>query len=569
MRAGTPAASDGDGSPFFRLLGPVRVGLPGTPATRPGPPRQQAVLSTLLLRRRRPVTVAELVAAVWGHDAPASAAGNLRTYAWGLRTLLEPGRAAGEPARVLRGDEHGYALHTPPESVDAWRFEQQTEAARQARERGDTAAEHALLADALALWSGEALAGVPGPFAEEERTRLAALRTTARKRHLVCALRLGLHHTVIPELTALTAEFPLDEELRALHMRALHGCGRQAEAFTVFADTHRVLAEELAVTPCPELTALHARLLARNPPPLVPRQAHAPARPPEPTAALPDGAERALATAKRALTEGADRGGVPVLAITGPGGAGKTALAARIADGVAARFPDGRLFADLRTWSPVPGGPGPLLAHLLHALGVPAARIPADPEQRAALYRSALATRRVLVVLDGARDAAQVAPLLPGTPGSAVVLTTRSRVLAPTLPASTRIELPAPPPADPSGGADGSAPDSIAPNNSAPNNSAPDTNAPDTKAPDGDERDGDERDSAAPGQEDLPPELARAARRLRLTLTRSGAGAPSVDALAAVLGTGPADAALMAEALVDAGVLDTPAPGTYCLPARP
>ncbi|MFD8019510.1 BTAD domain-containing putative transcriptional regulator, partial [Streptomyces lavendulae] len=446
MRGGNPAVRDGDGAPHFRLLGPVRVALPGGPWTRPGPPRRQAVLSVLLLRHRRPVTVAGLVAAVWGHDAPASAAGNLRTYAWGLRTLLEPGRPAGEPARILRGDEHGYALHTPPESVDAWRFEQHTGAARQARERGDTAAEHALLGEALALWSGEALAGVPGPFAEAERTRLAALRTTARKRHIVCALRLGLHHTVIPELTALTAEFPLDEELRALLMRALHGCGRQAEAFTVFADTHRVLAEELGVTPCPELTALHARLLAQDPPPLVPARAHAPAaRPP----ALPDGTRRALTRAKRALTGGTERGVVPVLAITGPGGSGKTALAARIADDLAPDFPDGRLFADLRTRDPAPAGPGPLLARLLDALDVPAARIPADPEQRAALYRSALAVRRVLVVLHGARDAAQVAPLLPGTPGSAVVLTSRSRVLPPTLPASTHITLPTPPPNPP------------------------------------------------------------------------------------------------------------------------
>ncbi|MEW1639609.1 BTAD domain-containing putative transcriptional regulator [Streptomyces sp. NPDC093801] len=544
MRAGDAVAGapDGDDAPLFRLLGPVRVVPPGGAPVRPGPPLQQAVLSTLLLRRRRPVTVAELVAAVWGNDAPASAPGNLRTYAWALRTLLEPGRTAREPARILRGDEHGYTLHTPPESVDARRFEQQAQAARQARERGDTAAEHALLGGALALWSGEALAGVPGPFAEGERTRLSVLRTTARKRHTVCALRLGLHHTVIPDLSALTREFPLDEELRALLMRALHGCGRQAEAFTVFADTHRVLDEELGVAPCPELTALHARLLAQDPPPLVPRllaqdppalvprPPRAPARPPARTAALPDGSARALAEAEHALTEGADRGTVQVLVITGPDGAGKTELAARIADGVAARFPDGRLVADLRTWNPVPGGPGPLLAHLLHALGVPAAGIPADPEQRAALYRSALAVRRVLVVLDGARDAAQVAPLLPGTPGSAVVLTTRSRVLAPALPAVTHIELTAPPAADPSRGADDGEPDS------------------------------DPR-----GQEDLLPELALAARRI----TRSGPGPSSVDALAAVLGTGPADAALIAEALVDAGVLETPAAGTYSLPARP
>ncbi|MFD5511643.1 BTAD domain-containing putative transcriptional regulator [Streptomyces sp. NPDC127051] len=540
MRGGNPAAPDGDGAPLFRLLGPVRVGLPGAPAARPGPPLQQAVLSVLLLRRRRPVTVAELVASVWGDDVPASAAGNLRTYTWALRTLLEPGRGAREPARILLGDERGYVLRTPEESVDAWRFEQQAEAARQARERGDTAAEHTLLADALALWSGEALAGVPGPFAEEERARLTALRTTARKRHTVCALRLGLHHTVIPELTALTREFPLDEELRALHMRALHGCGRQAEAFTVFADTHRILGEELGVAPCPELTALHARLLAHDPPPLAPDRPRAPARPQDRTGAT-DQAERALATAKRVLTEGAERGVVPVLAITGPGGAGKTALAARIADLVADRFPDGRLFADLRTWSPVPADPGPVLAHLLHALEVPAARIPADPDQRAALYRSVLAVRRVLVVLEGARTAAQVTPLLPGTPGSAVLLTTRSRVLAPALPAATHIELTAHPrAADPSRGEG-------------------------ADAPGADEPGADEPDADTPGHEHLPPELARAARRL----THRGAGPLSVDALADVLGTGRAHAAGIAEALVDAGVLDTPAAGTYRLPIRP
>ncbi|MFE2551978.1 BTAD domain-containing putative transcriptional regulator [Streptomyces sp. NPDC059355] len=545
MRGATPAAPDGGDAPFFRLLGPVRVGLPGGPAVRPGPPHRQAVLAALLLRRRRPLTVAELLAAVWGDDAPASAAGNLRTHLWELRTLLEPGRAAREPARTLLRDERGYTLRTSPESVDAWHFEERAEAARQARARGDTAAEHALLAEALGQWSGEALAGVPGPFAEEERTRLAALRETARKRHIVCALRLGLHHTVIPELSALTKESPLDEELRALLMRALHGCGRQAEAFTVFADTHRTLGEELGVAPCRELTALHARLLADDPPPFV-------LHPPLPLArergrtALPDAAERVLARAKSVLAEGEDRGAVPVLVITGPGGAGKRALAARVADGVAHRFPDGRLSADLRTWGPVPAGPGPLLAHLLQALAVPVSRIPADPDERAALYRSALAGRRVLVVLHGARDAAQVTPLLPGGPGSAVLLTTRSRVLAPALPAATRIELAARPYAeDPPAGEDAGAADTGAPHTAAPHTAAPHT--------------------AAPDPENLPPSLVPAARRL----ARSGAGLSSVEALAAVLGTGRADAALIAEALVDAGVLDTPAAGTYRLPARP
>ncbi|MFI9722223.1 BTAD domain-containing putative transcriptional regulator [Streptomyces sp. NPDC052396] len=513
----------GDTELAFRLLGPVGIRLRGRPV-RPGPPRQQAVLGILLLRPGQPVAPDELVAGVWGDEAPDRALGSLRTYAWALRALLEPGRAVREPGRVLVSDRGGYTLRVPAESVDTTLFERRLGAAREARERGEVAVAHGLLAEALALWGGEPLSGVPGPHAERQRTRLAGLRLTALERYFACALDLGMHQGAVPELAALAQEHPLDEKLRCLLMRALAGCGRQAEALRVYDGMRRLLADELGVPPGRELTALRVELSTGGTEGR--RATDRPARLPPESAAFT--APRAILDQAERVLRGAtlDQGvavAVAVAVITGTGGtggAGRTALAVQLAHRAADAFPDGQLFADLRGTGPQPADSADILADFLRSLGVPAGEVPGETEQRAALYRSMLAGRRVLVVLADTADAAQVTPLLPGTPGCAVLVTGRSRVLV--LPGAVHYSLG---PWHRTGG----------------------------------------RGESAPGH--LPPGQARAFR----LLARCGAGELSVDAVAASLGTGAREAERIAEALVDAGLLDTHAPGRYRLhdPLRP
>ncbi|MGI5335916.1 BTAD domain-containing putative transcriptional regulator [Streptomyces sp. CA-181903] len=524
--------------PDVRLLGAVGVRLRGRWA-RPGPPRQQAVLAMLLLRRGRPVTVDELIDGVWGQDAPARAVRGVRTYAWALRALLEPGRAPREPAGLLLSDGDGYALRVPPDTVDAHLFERHLRTAREARERGDAASAHGALGDALALWGGEPLAGVPGPHAEGQRTRLLRLRIEAQERYFDHALDLGMHGRAVPELSALTEEHPLNECFRGLLMRALDGCGRRAEALEVYAGTRRLLAAELGVPPGRELAALHARLTTGERRPVA-----APTASPAPHGSLArggDDTDRAcggrefpghgtvLDALEAVLTEPRDHD-VPVAVVTGPGGAGKTALATRLAHRVAAAFPDGRVHVDLRGSRAGRIDPGDVLARLLRTLGVPAGDTPAQTGQRAALYRSLLAGRRVLVVLDDALDAAQVGPLLPGSPGSAVVITARGRALV--LPGAVHRELP---PRQP-----------------------PATRSAAVTAPAGEMMPVAGMTPAAAG---LASGLAHALD----SLARSGEPDLPIERIAALLRTGREEAERIAESLVDAGLLDTPAYGRYRL----
>jgi DNA-binding SARP family transcriptional activator/tetratricopeptide (TPR) repeat protein len=237
------------------VLGPVRAWR-GPVELALGPARQRAVFAVLALRAGRPVTQAELIAAVWGADAPKSVAGNIHTYVSGLRRVLEPDRDRWTDGTLLTSDNTGYRLGVPPENVDAVAFERRVRQADPADP----------LDDALALWRGDPLSGVPGPFADVARSRLVELRLTALEHRASAVLAAGDFHELSAELTALVGEYPLRERLRELLMLALHRGGQRAEALEVYAEGRRVLATELGVEPGPGLRDLQARLLGEDGP---------------------------------------------------------------------------------------------------------------------------------------------------------------------------------------------------------------------------------------------------------------------------------------------------------------
>ncbi|MEV0274902.1 BTAD domain-containing putative transcriptional regulator [Streptomyces sp. NPDC050610] len=463
-------------APRFQLLGPVRAELAGRPLAL-GSPQQRAALAVLLLRDGRSASLVDLMTALWGEDPPLRAVGTVRTYISRLRSLLEPARRKHEPSRLLVSTPDGYALRVPAGRLDAAEFERRLAAAARARTAGDPAAGHRELSRALALWDGTALAGLPGPYAERERDRLGELRVTAREDLFDFALRLGRHADTVAELRAFAAEHPLRERAQGLLMQALHRGGRQAEALAVYAATRRILSGDLGVEPGPELAALHTTVLAGEPampaapempweirvpaqptaPDAVPAETHpadsptpesAPAPAPAP-ASEPAGAPASCLplpaqlpydisdfVGREAVVEAlcetllaADGRAVPVATLTGLAGVGKTALAVHAAHAVSAAFPDGQLYVDLRGGDPDAMSGSAALAHFLRTLGVSDAELPDGLEQQAALYRSLLAGRRMLVLLDNARDTRQLRPLLPGALGCAVLVTSRSRTI--------------------------------------------------------------------------------------------------------------------------------------------
>jgi DNA-binding SARP family transcriptional activator/tetratricopeptide (TPR) repeat protein len=436
------------------VLGPVTAWY-GDQELSVGQPRQQAVLGILAMRANRVISRGELVDAVWGHDPPASAEGGIYTYVAGLRRIIEPTRSLRGPGRVLVSSGAGYVLHLVPGQPDAVSFERHLGRARQLRKGGDAAGAAAELSSALALWRGIAFAGVPGPFAETERVRLGELRSAAAEEQADVLLSLGRHEEVVPDLTAMVADHPLRERMRGLLMTALYRSGRPAEALRVFQEGRRVLAEELGIDPGADLSRIHQQVLTADPALDAATAADGSADPPIAAAELDDGYRRPrhevagvpvpaqlpldapgfsgrrdelgiLLQTLSARSAGPDET-VPIVVISGTAGIGKTALAVRFGRHVAKRFGDGQLYVNLRGLDPAtpPMEPAEALRFFLDALGVPPHRIPAGTEGRAALYRSLLDGKRMLIVLDNARDVAQVRPLLPGAPGSLVVVTSR------------------------------------------------------------------------------------------------------------------------------------------------
>ncbi|WP_232838820.1 AfsR/SARP family transcriptional regulator [Streptomyces geranii] len=419
----------------FSLLGPVRAWR-GEDEIELGPPQQRALLAVLLLAEGAQVPAGGLVDAVWGTRVPASALGILRTYVHRLRQALEP---AGDTASsMIRSTGDGYQLRTSAAELDLRTFRELLGRGERARRDRDLKGSAARLRDALALWQGTALAGVRGEYAQTQRQRLDELRLSAEAARLTAELGLGAHTETAAELTGLVAEHPLDERFRELLMLALYRSGRQAAALDTYREAQSLLADELGVDPGPALQSLYQRVLRADTgllspsPDLAPPEHALRAAPVPVPAQLPAdlpvfvGREAELAEVARLPFGGA----VVISAIAGTAGVGKTTFAVHWARGAADGFPDGQLYLNLRGFDPVgqPVPPEHALRTLLESLGADPRGLPQGVDALAARYRTLLTGKRVLVLLDNARDAAQVRPLLPGEPGCLVVVTSRNRL---------------------------------------------------------------------------------------------------------------------------------------------
>ncbi|WP_158634129.1 BTAD domain-containing putative transcriptional regulator [Amycolatopsis sp. WAC 04169] len=381
-----------------------------------GPVRQRVILALLLLNAGRPVPRARLVDVLWA-DPPANAVNKVQGYVAALRNVLEPGRRRrGES--ILRHTGGSYTLDVPRDLLDLSVFDDLLGAAA-AAERTAIAG---LLRSALELWRGDVLADLGEMLAHLPEVQ--AVRSRHRQAVLTAATLAedrADNAVLVPHLTRAAELAPLDEEVHAVLMVALHRCGRRGDALRAYHSVRERLARELGVGPSSRLAEAYQEVVGPDAEPSVPAQL-----PPD----VPRFAGRSmmLKSLSRKLTRSHARPRVVLLA--GVAGAGKTALAVRAGHLVAEAFPDGQLFADLGGTGDRPADPNEVLHGFLRALGVPDERIPIALPMRAALFRSLLAHRRILVVLDDVRDVAQVRPLLPGSSSNAVVLTSRSHLAA-------------------------------------------------------------------------------------------------------------------------------------------
>ncbi|MEV0465974.1 BTAD domain-containing putative transcriptional regulator [Nocardia tengchongensis] len=420
----------------FSVLGEVRAWRGDTPLDL-GPPQRRAVLAALLLREGKAVTAAELVEGIWGEDPVLRAVPALRTHVAKLRRELEPDRVNRGPSTLLVSIGDGYVLRLPPGHTDIHEVEGQVAAAERVRHEDPDSA-RGTLESALGRWQGAALGGLPGPYAERQRARLEQWRLSILEDRLALDIETGRSAEAVAELGPLIEEHPLRERFRALLMTALYHSGRQAEALDEYARARRALVDGVGVEPGPELSAVHARILRADLPP-VSRPARAPLAPAQLPPDIADftGRSRVAEEIAAQLTGGGPA--VAISAVGGMGGVGKTTLALHIAHQVRDRFPDGQLYVNLRGVDPDPLPTGDALGGFLRGLGVAEGDIPPAVDDRAAHLRTLLSDKRILVVLDNARDAAQVSPLLPGTPGTAVLITSRSALTE--LPAVRRTRL--------------------------------------------------------------------------------------------------------------------------------
>lgn len=406
----------------FEVLGPLRAWR-GPTEVYLGSPQQRAVLAVLLLAHGRHVTMNMLIDALWGEAPPRAAATTVRTYVSRLRRCLSSDLTEPDDDVItLVGD--GYLLPLGSALVDLGSFEELTQAARAARLTRDPARAAGLFRRALALWQGIALAGVPGPYLDAQRVRLAELHAVAEEDSLAADIDSGGHLAAIPRLRELIRAYPLREKLTELLMLAMYRSGRQADALAVFDSSRRLLRDDLGIDPGPSLRDMHHRILKAD------RGLLGPAGPPPATkAAVPSLLPSALddftgrAGELSAIVETLTRDGTAVVVISGMPGIGKTALAVQAARAVQADFPDGQLFAELTDLDNTALEPAAVLAGFLRAFGV--TTIPETLFERATAWHAALAGRRFIIVLDDVSSRAQVRRLLPPPPGCAIIITSQ------------------------------------------------------------------------------------------------------------------------------------------------
>jgi DNA-binding SARP family transcriptional activator/tetratricopeptide (TPR) repeat protein len=429
----------------FRLLGPFEVELAGAPVGAGGP-RQRTVLAMLALTPNRAVSIERLTAAMYGQEPPASARVQVQIIVSALRRLFA---TVGRPD-VIDTRPGGYALRVDDDQIDLRRYEALVAQGRAARDAGQPGTAVVAYRSALALWRGPALDGLDSDLLRAAATRLEEQHLVVVEDRIALELDLGRHRDVLGELVELSDEHPLRERLHELLMLALYREDRRADALEVYRRIRRRLVDELGIEPGAGLQRIQHAILTDD---------VGPAPTPVPDGGAPHGAEAALpprllpidiahftgraaqveAVETRLAAGAAEGAGVPVVAINGRPGVGKTALAVHVAHRLAERYPDGHLFADLRGPSAHPAEPTEILGRFLRVLGASGGALREGVDAGAELYRHLLAERRMLVVLDNAGDESQVLPLLPGASRSAVVVTSRHRLGA--LPGALHVEV--------------------------------------------------------------------------------------------------------------------------------
>lgn len=431
-RGSEPAAAAGGFE--FRVLGPVEVRVDGRPVPLGGTGVRD-LLACLLLEPNRVVSVEHLVDALWGESPPPTARTMVQGYVSRIRKLLATGSAPQDRRPKLQTRAPGYQLSVDPRSVDAHRARDLVE-----RAHGLPPAQRAeALSEALALWRGPALFDVTSQLLQRTSVpHLDELKLLALEERVAAHIEIGHDQDLVVELSTLVDQYPLRERFTAQLMLANYRAGHRAEAQARYHALRRRLSDELGIDPGPEVRSLYEKLL-RDDASLMParpqQRGHDGLARPVPAELPPAapgfvGRERELQVLDRLSGDPGDGATGPLAVVTGTAGVGKSALATTWAHRVAHAFPDGQLYAPLRGFDAerAPLAPAEALTSMLKALGVAADAIPVDLDDRAALYRSLLADRQVLVLLDNARDSDQVRPLLPGATRSVVVVTSRRRL---------------------------------------------------------------------------------------------------------------------------------------------